>query len=81
MKTAFCRSNDQLLTVRARNLNLLELNVSGSTLLLIFYLYGYVEGHIILDAFPWTDPLKLMAADRPKIMGHPVQGDNCFGST
>ena len=40
------------LTVRATNL---KLNVSGQTFFLIFLLY--VEGHMTLDDFLWTDPL------------------------
>ena len=43
----------QLLTVRATNLNFLEFNGS-----VISLLYGYVEGHITLDDFSWTDPLR-----------------------
>ena len=46
------------LTVQARILNFLEFYVSGPTLFLIFLLYhGYVEIHVILDGFSWTDTL------------------------
>ena len=45
---------------RAKNLNFLELNVSGSTLFLIFILFEYVEGHMTLDDFSWTDPLRAL---------------------
>ena len=44
-------SSGQPLTVRATNLNFLELNVSDPTFFLIFLLYGYVEGHMTLDDF------------------------------
>ena len=50
-------STGQLLTVRAINLNFLELSVSGPTFILIFLLY--VEGLMSLDDFSCsTDPLK-----------------------
>ena len=41
----------------ARNFNFLELKVSGPALFPIFFLYGYVDGHITFDEFSWTDPL------------------------
>ena len=46
------------LTVRAINLNFLELSVSGPTFFVTFLLYGYVEGHATLGDFSWTDPLR-----------------------
>ena len=50
-------STGQLLTVRAIDLNFLELSVSGPTFILIFLLY--VEGLMTLDDFSCsTDPLK-----------------------
>ena len=32
-----------------------ELNISGLAFFLIFHLYGYLEGHMTLDDFSWTD--------------------------
>ena len=47
----------QLLTIRATNLNFLEFKASAGPKVLILLLYGYVEGHMALDDFMWTDPL------------------------
>ena len=49
------KSSRVKLTVRARNLNFLD--ISGPTFFLIFLLYEYVEGHMTLDDFSWTDLL------------------------
>ena len=46
------------LTVRATNLNFLEFKASAGPKVLISLLYGYVEGHMTLDDFSWTDPLR-----------------------
>ena len=54
----------KLFTFRAKKLNFLDLNVSGPTFFLyfpIFLLYGYVEGHMTVDDFSWTDPLDVPA--------------------
>ena len=46
-------------TVRATNLNFLEFKASAGPKVLISLLYGYVEGHMTLDDFSWTDPLSI----------------------
>ena len=47
------------LTVRARNLIFFGLYISGPTLFRNFLLYGYVVGHMTLDDFLLTDPLRI----------------------
>ena len=37
--------------------NFLEFNASAGPKVLISLLYGYVEGHMNLEDFSWTDPL------------------------
>ena len=38
---------------------MLELLASAGPKVLISLLYGYVEGHMTLDDFSWTDPLSI----------------------
>ena len=61
MKTVFVFRclNGQLLTIRATNLNFLEFKASAGPKVLISLLYEYVEGHMTLDDFSWTDPLSI----------------------
>ena len=42
----------------ATNLNFLEFKARAGPKVIISHLYGYVEGHMTLDDFSWTDPLK-----------------------